>query len=197
MLDRDAAAPPPALLLVDIQQGLMAHHGERNPPDAEERAGALLAAWRRAGAPIAHVQHLSVHPHSRLRPDQPGVALHPAVQPRADEPLFRKSVASAFAGTALEAHLRALGVRRVVVAGLTTEHCVSSTGRMASDLGFDVTVVADAAACFGRASFDGRYHGPEEIHRLALVALHEEFARIRSTAEVLEELARHPEGVTA
>ena len=178
----------PALILVDIQQGLAAELGDRNHPEAEQQAAALLEAWRRAGAPVVHVQHLSVHPHSRLRPDQPGVALHPAVRPLPDEPLFRKSVASAFAGTALETHLRALGVDRVVVAGLTTEHCVSSTARAASDLGLAVTVVADATACFGRTSFDGRYYAADEIHRLALVALHEEFAAIRSTAEVLAEL---------
>jgi nicotinamidase-related amidase len=177
-----------ALLLVDIQQGLAASEGDRNHPDAEQQAGALLHAWRRAGAPRVHVQHLSVHQHSRLRPDLPGVELHAAVRPLPDEPVFQKQVNSAFVGTTLEAHLRAHGVRRVVVAGLTTEHCISSTCRTAADLGFDVTVVEDATACFGRTSYDGQYYGPEQIHQLALVALHQEFATIRSTAEVLEEL---------
>jgi nicotinamidase-related amidase len=180
---------PTALILVDIQQGLAAELGERNNPDAERHAATLLDAWRRVGAPVAHVQHLSVNAESRLRPGEPGAELHPAVRPLAGEPLFRKSVANAFTGTALEAHLRALGVRRVVIAGLTTEHCVSSTARVAADLGFEVTVVADASACFGYTAFDGRWCGAEEIHRLALVALQDESAAIRSTAEVLAALA--------
>ncbi|HEU4700240.1 MAG TPA: cysteine hydrolase family protein [Gemmatimonadales bacterium] len=185
MTDSDA---PPALILVDIQQGLAPEFGERNNPGAERRAAALLAAWRGAGAPVAHVQHLSVQAESRLRPGEPGAELHPAVRPLEGEPLFRKSVANAFTGTGLEAHLRALDVRRVVVAGLTTEHCVSSTARVAADLGFEVTVVEDATACFGYTGFDGRWCGPAEIHRLALVALQAEFAAIRSSAEVLAEL---------
>ena len=177
-----------ALLLVDIQRGLAASEGDRNNPDAERQASLLLEAWRAAGAPRVHVQHLSVRPRSPLRPELPGAALHDAVTPRADEPLFQKRVASPFAASTLEAHLRALGVRRLVVAGLTTEHCVSSACRAASDLGFEVTIAEDAAACFGRTSYDGRYHPPEEIHRVALVALHEEFATIRTVSEVLAEL---------
>ena len=181
--------PRPALVLVDVQQGLAAHHGDRNHPEAERHAGALLAAWRRIGAPIVHVQHHSVHPHSPLRPGQPGVEPHEAVRPLPGEAVFRKSVANPFLGTPLEGHLRRHGIGQVVVAGLTTEHCVSSTARAAADLGFEVTVVADASACFGRTSFDGQYHAPDTIHRLALVALHEEFAAIRTTAEVLASLA--------
>ena len=177
-----------ALVLVDIQRGLAASEGDRNNPGAERQAGVLLDAWRTADAPRIHVQHLSVHPHSPLRPERPGVELHDAVRPLPGEPLFRKRVASPFAGSTLDAHLRELGVQRLVVAGLTTEHCVSSTCRAASDLGFEVVVVEDATACFGRTSFDGRYHRPDDIHRLALVALHDEFASIRSTAEALAEL---------
>lgn len=56
--------------------------------------------------------------------------------PIADDPVFRKSVSNPFVATSLEAHLRAHQVSRVVVAGLTTQHCVSSTCRSASDLGF-------------------------------------------------------------
>ena len=177
-----------ALVLVDIQRGLAASQGDRNNPGAERQAGVLLDAWRAAGAPRVHVQHLSVQPHSPLRPELPGVELHDAVRPLAGEPLFQKAVANPFTGSTLEAHLRDRGVHRLVVAGLTTEHCVSSTCRAASDLGFEVVVVEDATACFGRTSYDGRYHRSDDIHRLALVALHDEFASIRSTAELLAEL---------
>ena len=174
-----------ALVLVDIQQGLASTTGPRNNPGAEEQAGELLRAFRRAGAPRIHVQHLSVQAHSPLRPELPGVELHPAVTPGADEPLFQKRSSSPFVDTPIEAYLREHEIRRIVVAGLTTEHCVSSTCRAASDRGFEVAVVEDATACFGRISYDGRYHAPEEIHRLALVALHEEFATITSTARLL------------
>jgi nicotinamidase-related amidase len=175
-----------ALVLVDIQQGMDAPYwGARNNPAAEQQAATLLRAWRRATAPIVHVQHLSVVPGSPLRPDQPGVALKPEVRPLPGEPVFQKQVNSAFIGTTLEAHLRERAIHRLVVVGLTTDHCVSSTSRMAANLGFDVTVVSDATATFGRTSYDGQYHEPDEIHRLALVSLHGEFATVRSTAAVL------------
>ena len=175
-----------ALLLIDVQCGLDAPGlGIRNNPDAERQMAALLHAWRGAGAPLAHVQHLSVRPTSPLRPGQPGVEIKPEVQPLPREPLFQKHSSSAFVGTALEAHLRALGVEHVVVVGLTTEHCVSSTARSAADLGFAVTVVSDATAAFGRPGYDGRPYDGDAIHRAALVSLQDEFAAIRSTAELL------------
>ncbi|MDZ7702356.1 MAG: isochorismatase family protein [Halobacteriales archaeon] len=103
----------------------------------------LLAAWRAADRPIVHVQHASTDPDSPLRPDRPGFAIKPAVAPEGDEPVVRTSVNSAFIGTELEARLREDGIDAVVVTGLTTDHCVSTTARMAANLGFETAVVAD------------------------------------------------------
>jgi isochorismate hydrolase len=57
--------------------------------------------------------------------------------------VFRKHVNSAFIGTGLEAYLQTQGIRDLVLVGLTTDHCVSTSARMAANLGFAVTVVAD------------------------------------------------------
>jgi len=190
--DTPAAAERPvipadtALLIIDVQQGMDAPFlPERNNPGAERQMTALLGAWRTAGAPVIHVQHLSVISDSPLRPGQPGVELKPEVRPLAGEPLFQKRVNSAFIGTALEGYLREHGIGQLVIVGLTTDHCVSSTARMAANLGFSVTVVSDATATFGRTGPDGRYYGPEEIHRAELAILHGEFAAVRSTESVL------------
>ena len=184
MLSRDTV-----LLLIDVQQGLDDPRlGSRNNPDAERNIGVLLAAWRASRRPVIHVQHLSVEPESPLRPERPGNAFKVEALPRSGEPVFQKRVNSALLGTDLERHLREQGITALVIAGLTTDHCVSSTARMASDLGFATTVVSDATATHERVGPDGERLGAEEVHRAALASLQGEFATIRRTGEVLAEV---------
>jgi nicotinamidase-related amidase len=180
------AISPPALLLIDVQRGLdEPRWGARNNPGAEQRIADLLAAWRKAAWPIVHVQHMSTEPESPLRPGLPGNAFKPEAMPREGEPVFQKNVNSAFIGTDLESYLRTARISRLVVAGLTTDHCVSTTVRMAGNLGFDVVLVEDATATNDRVGPDGVRYPAEQVHRLALASLHGEFARVRSAADVL------------
>ena len=182
----DAAA---ALLLIDIQQGFRdPRWGQRNNPQAEQRASELLHAWRARSASIYHVQHLSLEPGSPLRAGQPGAAFQALVQPLAHETVISKHVNSAFIGTDLEAQLRGAGVTQLVIAGLTTDHCVSTTTRMAGNLGFRVWLVADAAATFERTAADGRVFSAQDIHDIHLASLDGEFARVVESAEVLRGL---------
>ncbi len=175
-----------ALVLIDVQQGLDdPRWGQRNNPDAERNIAALLAAWRQTHGPVIHVQHMSRTPDSPLRPDRPGNAFKPEAVPGPGEPVFQKNVNSAFIGTALEAHLRAQRIDTLVLAGITTDHCVSTTARMAADLGFTVIVVSDATATFERTGPYGDHHSAEQMHRVALASLQGEFAAVRRTGEIL------------
>ncbi|HEU5218292.1 MAG TPA: cysteine hydrolase family protein [Gemmatimonadales bacterium] len=176
-----------ALLLIDVQQGLDdPRWGTRNNPEAEQRIAELLAAWRAAGRPVLHVQHLSLEPASPLREEAPGHAFKAEAMPGPDEPVFRKHVNSAFIGTGLEAHLRAHHIGSLVIVGITTDHCVSSTTRMAGNLGFQVTVVADATATFERDGPDGVHYSADLMHRAALASLHGEFATVRTARSILD-----------
>lgn len=184
-----SADAPPALLVIDVQQGIdNPRLGPRNNPEAEKRIADLLAAWRAAGRPVIHVQHMSVEPNSLLRPGLPGNAIKKEAQPIAGEPLFQKNVNSAFIGTDLEKYLRSQGIENLVMVGLTTEHCISSSARMAANLGFNVTVVADATATFGRRGFDGTHYSAELVHGVELASLSGEFATVRNSSEVLAEV---------
>jgi nicotinamidase-related amidase len=179
-----------ALLVIDVQQGLDdPRWGARNNPAAERRIADLLAAWRAGGRPVIHVQHLSLEPRSPLREDAPGHAFKVEALPLAGEPVFRKHVNSGFIGTGLEAYLRANGIEALVIVGLTTDHCVSTTARMAENLGFTVTLVEDATATFERRGPDGTHYSADLMHRAALASLHGEFATVRSARDVLESLS--------
>ena len=181
---------PRALLLIDIQIAFDdPYWGARNNPGAEENAGRLLAHWRAAGAPVFHVRHLSVEPNSPLNPKAGRTGFHPAVIPHEGERAYEKSVNSAFIGTNLEADLRAAGIERLVICGLTTPHCVSTSTRMAANLGFSVDLVHDACAAFTQnvdtSWRDGGEVAPKFIHQAALDQLNGEFAQVVGAEEVL------------
>jgi len=177
---------PSTLLVVDLQEGFDAPSwGRRNNPHLEQRVADLLRVWRGTGRPVVHVRHMSTDPSSPLRPGQPGNAFKPETAPVAGEAVIEKSVNSAFIGTSLEIDLRRAGCRGLIIVGLTTNHCVSTTARTAGNLGFVTSVVSDATATFDRVGPDGIEYRAELIHAMALSDLHGEFATIVDTAAVV------------
>jgi nicotinamidase-related amidase len=176
-------------VLVDVQRGFADRYwGVRNNPGAEGQMSLLLYAWRDSGWPICHVKHNSRNPASPLHPSHDGNGFQQWAAPRTGEKVIEKEVNSAFIGTDLEAELRRLGVTRVILVGLTTPHCVSTTARMSANLGFATYVVSDATAAFEWRSHLGTRLAAEEVHFHALAALHGEFATIVTTSTIMEEL---------
>lgn len=170
-----------ALLPIDVQQGFdEPSWPRRNNPAMEANGQRVLAAWRAAGLPLIHVRHDSIQPGSTLQPSHPGNAFRPGFEPRDGEPVVSKSVNAALIGTDLDLRLRRLGIDTVVLFGISTDMCVSTTARVAANFGYRVIVVGDACACFELGGI-----AADDIHRAHLATLAYEFADVVTTDEFL------------
>ena len=99
------------------------------------------------------------------------------IQPGEDEMIFPKSSSSVFISTNLHDILGNLGVRYLVVCGMLTDQCISSTVRDACDLGYLVTLVTDACATY-----------TPEGHKSAIDHIRG-YCRQRRTDELLDEIS--------
>lgn len=138
-----------ALLIVDIQHGLFAE--EPRPPGIDtviRNINALSARARAAGDPVFFLQHEEP---GELEPGSPAWRLDDRLEVDPRDALIRKSTSAPYASSDLQAQLLAQGVKRVVVAGYSTEFCVDSTVRWSASLGFAVTLVADAHTTHDKA----------------------------------------------
>lgn len=180
----------PALLVLDVQKGFDdPYWGKRSNPHAEENILKLLTEWRMRGWEIIYSQHLSLLPKSPLNyQNKLGVEFKETIKPLPGEVVFQKNVNNAFIGTKLETHLKDKQITSVVITGLSTQHCVSTTTRMSGNLGYQTFLVEDAIAAFEITDHNGNYHSAEDVQTLEVAALHKEFATIVKTNDLLTQL---------
>ncbi|MFA7326361.1 MAG: cysteine hydrolase family protein [Candidatus Kapaibacterium sp.] len=181
----------PTLLLIDLQKGFENQEywgGNRNNKNAEANCKLLLNKWRELELPIYHIRHSSTNPNSPLHNSKIGFDFIAGLEPKNHELEIIKSVNSAFIGTDLDEQLRSNGINSLVISGLTTNHCVSTTVRMAGNLGYKTTLVLDATATFERIGVNGEKFDSELIHQTTLANLNGEFAEVLTTRAVVERL---------
>lgn len=179
----------PTLIVIDVQQAFNdPAWGARNNPGAERNVAAALAGWRERGAPVIHVRHASTGSEGLFVPGSTSFEFKPEAAPHEGELVITKNVNSAFIGTDLEERLRNEGVEAVALVGLVTDHCVSTTARMAGNLGFQTWVLADATATHDRLAPDGETIAADVMHRTALASLDGEFAEVLDTRTALARL---------
>jgi nicotinamidase-related amidase len=132
-----------ALLIIDVQVGLV------NLIPAEIRAGVLsrietlLSRARASGTPVIYIQHDGPRGHP-LETHTKGWEIHLSIAPADGDKIIRKRESDSFFETNLQEELRKGGVTRLIVAGAMTEYCVDTTCRRATSLGYDVTLASDA-----------------------------------------------------
>ncbi len=166
------------LVLIDLQYEYLA--GPIALPDARgaiANTAKLLARARDAGTPIFHIAHKGRSGGLFDRSAERG-AIVAELAPRPGEPVIEKGLPNSFAGTDLAARLAATERKDIILAGLMTHMCVSSTARAGLDLGYRITV--DANSCATRDLPDGRGGSIAAaiVHDVALAELSDRFAII-------------------
>jgi nicotinamidase-related amidase len=177
-----AMAPAPlrhaALVLIDMQneyrRGPLAAAGAES---AIETASRLLSAARAVRAPVLHIAHRGRAGALFDRGAERGQIIA-ALAPQPEEPVIEKPFPNAFTGTDLQDRLVAAGQRNLVLAGFATHMCISSTARAAAELGYRVTIVAQACSARDLPDGNGGTVPARTIHHVALVALSDRFAAI-------------------
>ena len=176
----------PILICVDIQLGFLDEDywgGNRNNKNAEGICAEVLNNWRDIGEEVIHVRHSSKNPNSKLHKSSKGYNFNPLCEPIHDEIILTKSVNSCFIGTDLKKILDGKNCNTVVIIGLTTDHCVSTTTRMAANYGYDTFLISDATATFNKVGINEETYDSELMHQTALASLKDEFAIIISSKE--------------
>lgn len=151
----------------------------------------LMEAFRAVEARVVHVTlgselpdfsdaPPSTQPFFRATNNTVGTREHEIVdvlKPRSGELVVNKRTQGAFASTGIEVALRAMGIDTIVVTGVSTNNCVETTAREASDRGFGVVMVSDAT---GTCSDIMQEHTLSGFSRL--------WGRVAGTDEVVAEI---------
>lgn len=130
--------PRSALIVIDVQRGVVASAHERDAVVAN--IAGLVEKARRESIPVVWVQHSD----DELERGSDEWRIVPELDPAPEEPLVEKHYGDSFEETSLEATLGELGVGRLFVVGAQTDACIRSTLHGAFTRGYDVTLVGDA-----------------------------------------------------
>ncbi|HTV10227.1 MAG TPA: cysteine hydrolase [Acidimicrobiales bacterium] len=184
----DSAPQKTALLVMDVQRGVVERYlGDQAILD---RLRLAVDAARAMGVPVIFVRvafrpgHPEVSTRNRAFSaiasraaapfglDDEATELHPALEPRAEDPIVLKKRVSAFAGSDLEVLLRSLGITHLVLSGIATSGVVLSTLREAADRDYELSVLSDACA-----------DADDEVHRVLTEKIFPRQAEVLSVAE--------------
>ncbi|WLR43006.1 cysteine hydrolase family protein [Bacillus carboniphilus] len=173
------------LMVIDMQKAFDdSSWGVRNNPNLEKEMEKVIRFWREKDQPIFFVKHVSDKEDSLFQGK--GKEFMDFISPQQKEYVIEKKVNSAFIETNLEEHLKEQGWNEIIITGLTTNHCVETTTRMASNLGFSPIVVSDLTATFNRKSINGEEYSAELVHEMSLANLKDEFAKVIHSNELLK-----------
>jgi nicotinamidase-related amidase len=132
-----------ALIVVDMQVGLLDGLPKHDLAGVIQRINALAALVRRCGGLVVWIRHCG-KPGDGFERGSTGWAFLPELVREAGDAVVEKTLNDAFAGTSLQDTLRRAAPDRLLIAGWATDSCVDSTVRSAISRDYDVVVASDA-----------------------------------------------------
>jgi nicotinamidase-related amidase len=175
--------PNTALIVVDLQKGIVGSSFVHPIADVIGRTRALIDAFRGQELPVVLVNVAGRAPGRTEQPPRlqrlpEGWAdLIPELDPQPGDIVVTKRTWGAFASTDLEAQLKAKGVTQVVITGVATGTGVESTARQAYGQGFNVTLAVDAMT-------DAR----SEAHAYSLANVFPRLGKTGTTQQIIDML---------
>ena len=176
--------PMTALIVVDLQKGIINSPFIHPVATVIERTRTLLDDFRRRDLPVVLVNVAGGAPGRTEQPRRYSTLpegfedLIPELDRQSSDVVVTKRTWGAFARTDLEAQLKAKGVTQVVVTGVATGTGVEATARQAYEHGFNVTLALDAMT-------DARL----EAHEYSLTHVFPRLGETGSTQDILDLLA--------
>ena len=175
-----------ALVIIDVQKDYFPN-GRCELFEANEALTVivkLLQHFREIGAPVYFVQHISDKDSTFFIPDTDGVQIHPEIMPLHTEKVIVKHTPNSFYNTTLEAELKSINVKELVVCGMMTHMCVDTTVRAARDLDFNITLISDACAT-KELKWSGQKVPASVVQTVYMASLNGRFAKVETSADYL------------
>ena len=142
-----------ALLVIDVQQALVDEH----PARMDEfllNIGMLIGAAHQGKTEVIYVRHDGGAGDS-LAFGSTGWHLERSLSPRADERIFDKRFRSAFLKTGLQKYLQEREITRLIICGMQTEYCITTSVTVAFELGFEVLIPSGATTTYSNPFISG------------------------------------------
>ncbi len=168
-----------ALLIIDSQEGIFGR-GEQAAWRAKETLAnirLLLDFARETCMPVVFVQHND----EGLPRGSDGWQICREIAPKVGELVVEKQTMDSFYNTELDAVLKRLGIRTLIVCGMQTEYCVDTACRRAYTMGYDAYLVSD-----GHTSRDDGYLTGEQIVKHHNMNLQSDYLQVKTTKELLD-----------
>jgi nicotinamidase-related amidase len=137
-----------ALMIVDVQVAMFSQEDEQlyHGDEILEKIRLLLEKVRKSQVPVVFIQHTEED--GEYAEGTPSWQIHPSLAPAETEAVVQKRTWDAFHKTALDATLKAKGIRNLIIAGMQTEFCLDTTCRRAFSMGYKSVLVEDAHTTF-------------------------------------------------